>query len=463
MVVRMFEREDLLPRTGSPVPVLPPGPDLVAALAAVTPRDVQTGDLVDALRGWERVAGWVTACQARVLAEFAHRRLDAVTGVDDATTPAGEPVRLDRVSEFAEDEVAAALSVSRVAARGRLEFALELCGRLPGTLDALAGGRIGTGAARRIADALTCLPAPLAARVETVVLPRAAGRTPAQVGAVAARAVLAVDPAAAQDRHVAALARRRVEVFPQPDGMAAVWALLRADEARRVLDTLHTGADAAAAPGDRRSHDQRMADVFTDLLTPHHTPTGTPGGAGEVPDPGSSRGDGDGRRAGRRRGGPAIQVLVAAATLAGTDDAPGELAGHGPIPAALARELAAQPDGTWRRILTDPTDGTLLDVGRRLYRPPAALARHVRTRDQTCRFPGCRHPADRCDLDHLVPFPTGPTAHHNLGTECRHHHRCKHHTDWHAHTDPQHPGTITWTSPTGHRYTDPPPPLLDTA
>jgi hypothetical protein len=175
----MFEREDLLPRTGSPVPVLPPGPDLVAALAAVAPRDVQTGDLVDALRGWERVAGWVAACQARVLAEFAHRRLDAVTGVEDATTPAGDPVRLDRVSEFAEDEVAAALSVSRLAARGRLEFALQLCGRLPGTLDALARGRIGTGVARRIADALTCLPAPLAARVETAVLPRAAGRTPA--------------------------------------------------------------------------------------------------------------------------------------------------------------------------------------------------------------------------------------------------------------------------------------------
>jgi hypothetical protein len=157
----------------------------------------------------------------------------------------------------------------------------------------------------------------------------------------------------------------------------------------------------------------------------------------------------------------AVQVVVAASTLAGLDEKPGELGGYGPVPASLARELAAGPDATWRRILTDPADGSLLDVGRRVYRPPAALARHVRTRDRTCRFVGCRMPAARCDLDHVVAFPTGPTAAGNLATECRHHHRCKHHAGWRVETDPDRPGHLTWTSPTGHRYPGPPPPVLD--
>lgn len=34
------------------------------------------------------------------------------------------------------------------------------------------------------------------------------------------------------------------------------------------------------------------------------------------------------------------------------------------------------------------------------YRHPASLAEFVRTRDLTCRFPGCDRPAIRCDIDH---------------------------------------------------------------
>ncbi|MBA3524434.1 MAG: HNH endonuclease, partial [Geodermatophilaceae bacterium] len=42
-------------------------------------------------------------------------------------------------------------------------------------------------------------------------------------------------------------------------------------------------------------------------------------------------------------------------------------------------------DGTWRRILTDPASGPVPDVGTPTYSPPAAMTRHVRTRDSTCR------------------------------------------------------------------------------
>jgi hypothetical protein len=159
--------------------------------------------------------------------------------------------------------------------------------------------------------------------------------------------------------------------------------------------------------------------------------------------------------------GPAVRVVVAASTLLGLDDQPGELAGHGPIPATLARAIAADPDSTWRRVLTDPASGALLDVGRTSYRPPAALAEHVRARDRTCRFPGCRLTAERCDLDHLHRYPDGPTSAGNLATQCRHHHRLKHQGGWHVHADPDTPGLLHWTTPTGRTYTTRPRPPLD--
>jgi hypothetical protein len=71
----------------------------------------------------------------------------------------------------------------------------------------------------------------------------------------------------------------------------------------------------------------------------------------------------------------------------GVDDQPAHLEGYGPITAEVARRIAAQ--GTWRRLLTDPVSGAVLDVGRTRYLPPPDLADHVIARDQTCRFPTC--------------------------------------------------------------------------
>jgi hypothetical protein len=153
--------------------------------------------------------------------------------------------------------------------------------------------------------------------------------------------------------------------------------------------------------------------------------------------------------------GTQVQVIVPATTLLGLDDQPAELAGYGPIPASLARELAA--DATWRRLLTDPVTGTLLDTGTTGYRPPAAMVRYVRARDRTCIFPGCHRPADTCDIDHRTPYPAGATTPHNLACLCRHHHRLKHQAGWTLTRTPD--GTHTWTTPTGRRHHRPPTPL----
>jgi hypothetical protein len=160
-----------------------------------------------------------------------------------------------------------------------------------------------------------------------------------------------------------------------------------------------------------------------------------------------------------------VRVVVSADTLLGLDERPAELVGYGPITAAAARALAADGDATWRRILTDPASGAVLDVGHRRYRPPAAMAEHVLNRDLTCTFPGCRVPAQACDLDHVVPYdpldPDGRTAPDNLGPDCRHHHRIKHRPGWSVARDPD--GSLRWTTPSGRRYRTVRPVLLPIA
>lgn len=86
------------------------------------------------------------------------------------------------------------------------------------------------------------------------------------------------------------------------------------------------------------------------------------------------------------------------------------------------------------------------------YRPSAKLAAFVRARDLYCRFPGCTVPAERCDIDHVVPWPYGPTHPSNLNCKCRAHHLAK--TFWEGWRDEQFPdGTVIWTTPSGQRYT----------
>ena len=101
-----------------------------------------------------------------------------------------------------------------------------------------------------------------------------------------------------------------------------------------------------------------------------------------------------------------LDVVAPAGTLLG-GDAPGELVGYGPVAAEVVRELAE--DAAWRRWVTD-ADGTVLQRVSRRYRPGRAMVDLLRARDGTCRFPTCRRRAKACDIDHVVPWPAGPTV-----------------------------------------------------
>lgn len=114
-----------------------------------------------------------------------------------------------------------------------------------------------------------------------------------------------------------------------------------------------------------------------------------------------------------------------------------------PVPAALA--MAADLGVSITRMLIDPQTGTTVETKATGYRPPAGIARFVRLRDGTCRFPNCSRRAERCDIDHVVPWPAGPTEARNLICLCRHHHRLKHATAWRA--ELLEDGRVRWIDP----------------
>ncbi|MFI2754794.1 DUF222 domain-containing protein [Cellulomonas sp. P22] len=489
----MFDIPDAVPdpvldqHLEPPLATQRPGVRLAARLDALEVARATDFALVEVVAAWQRVASWAAAQAAAAAAELAGR---------DSMNPRWPVSATDaRHSCVAADELAMRLACSRRAARLLVRDGLAFAGPLTWTGEALARGEIDAVKARMIADRLEGASMEVALAVQDAILGDAHACTPTQLGRTLTRALIEVDPADAALRHDRATTTRHVD-RPRllPDGMAGLWAVLPAEDAARIDMTLDTSARSARATGDPRTLDQLRADLLVDLATAppsrHASPgtttcaastarlatpaTGTTGTTGTRTGTSSGSGSGSGTPSSRaldalpRPRGPAaqIRVTVSASTLMGLDDQPAELDGYGAITAVQARALAA--GGVWRRLVTDPLSGTVLDVGRTRYRPPADLAELVVARDRYCAAPGCSARAESCDLDHTVEFHRtapdgnqGTTSAHNLGPLCRRHHQIK--TDGGFRLSQPTPGTFEWTSPTGHQYrvrpgATPPPP-----
>jgi hypothetical protein len=77
-----------------------------------------------------------------------------------------------------------------------------------------------------------------------------------------------------------------------------------------------------------------------------------------------------------------------------------------------------------------------------------AVRRYLGLRSPRCEFPGCGVLAVRCDVEHDVAWPDGPSCACNCGPCCRRHHRVKQ-EGWTKSRSAD--GSVTWTSPTGRR------------
>lgn len=377
----------------------------------VDPARLSHDERIELLERTEQFRSSIDALQQRTLAELA-REGDAEF----------------RSKEWVREEVAAVFSIAPGTAAGRLQDAVTLTSRLPMTMDRLVDGSIRFWHAKVLIEACTGLDDELVAKLEKNVIDKAAEESIGEFRSRVRRAVLRLDPRRAEDKHRDAIKDRRVSMRADEHGMAGVYAYLRADHAAALM----TGLDAHAAglPGDGRTADQKRADVLADL-----------GAAMLTSAPVTWQGHK-----------PAVQVSVALSTLIGLDEQPGVLDGYGAIPADMARSIAHDPSGTWRRIITDPL-GRMIRCGTETYRPPAALRDHVIADHATCTFYGCRRQACRGELDHVIPFPLRPgTVAENLESSCVRHHRLKHQTAW---TVRKRDDGVVWIAPTGREYFKP--------
>ena len=307
---------------------------------------------------------------------------------------------------------------------------------MPRLLQLLAEGAVSMAHIRVATDQTMTLDDQAVTAVQDRVLARAAEQSPGAFRTAVRRAVLTVAAPSIDTQRIENLTQRRVCLRPGGTGTTELWALLPDEGAAALMSAIQALPCAAKHdPADDRTADQRRADALVQLGL--DALTGQPSTA----------------LARRPRLRPAVQVSIALSTLLHLDNQPGELAGIGAITATHARQLAHDPTGTWRRLLTDP-QGHLHNYGRSTYRPPAPLTQHIHARDRTCRFPHCTRPATRSDIDHTTPWTNGgTTTATNLTTLCPRHHHLRHDTTWtYQRTTPT--GT-TWTTPTGTTHTTP--------
>jgi hypothetical protein len=320
-----------------------------------------------------------------------------------------------------------------------LGLAKVLVGEMPHTLAALAHGAVSEWRATLLARETACLSREHRQLIDTQLCADPAGllgwgdrRLTAEISKIAYR----LDPVAVARRRAKAESERRVTCRPAPDTMACVSALLPVAQGVAVFAALRKAADAAIAAGDGRTRGQLMADTLVQRVTGQATATGVP---------------------------VEIQLFMSSSTLFGEDDQPAHLAGHGPIPADLARRLAvsaAEAETAWlRRLYATPDTGRLIamDSTRRIF--PAGLAKFIEVRDQFCRTPWCDAPIRH--TDHALPHhEDGATSQENGNGTCEQCNYARQAPGWEIRPVPGPRHTLKVTAPTGHSYrsTAPPPP-----
>ncbi|RSN30234.1 HNH endonuclease [Amycolatopsis sp. WAC 04169] len=329
-------------------------------------------------------------------------------------------------------EAALELSLVDSHAGAMVAAADALTTRLPRTLHLMDEGKLAGFSAMKVASATVWLSDEDARTVDALLEGRIADKNPDQVRKAANHAANTVDPDGAGRRAERHREGRRLTMRHGETGVASIEVEDGpVEKVAAAYQRIEREARALRGAGETRTLDQLRADVALDLLL------GGKGGASERSE---------------------VFLYMDLFTYLGLNEDPAELAGHGTIPAALARHIAGGENSVLRRIVTDPLSGQVLDLGRDRYRPTAGLAEFVRVRDRECRRPGCHRPAQACDLDHAVPWQHGG---HTTDTElvdlCRRDHRLKDEPGWTYHLDPD--GTLTITTPTGQRHDSTPPPL----
>ena len=459
-------------------------------------------ELVGVMRAARRIASWQAQVELAAVEELSDRRCKE-------RHEAGP-----RPAERASAELAVAMTLTNRSADVLMELASGLK-RVPNVDEALGRGDIDLAKATVFVEELSALPWIKATFIAGQHLLAAPRLTTSQIRALLRRAVLAADPDSCRRRQREARQDARVEAWSEMSGNGAIAGrelpAARTLLADRNLSALAKSLQSAGMPG---TLDQVRAEVFLALLsgespesllmaraTASASSSGkvAPQTAARVPDDAAA--EVDGHRV-HWPTGPrgTVHLTMPLSAWQGLTDNPGQVAGHGPVDAWTGRDLAAslvgQPGTSYCLSVTTregvplghactatpppgpaphgpaPPDPGALDLAdwvagltiewlergacthRRqtsAYRPGRVLEHLLKVRNPTCTAPGCRRPAQRCDIDHVIPFHRGGrTCECNCHPACRRHHRCKGSAGWHL--EMPEPGVLTWRLPHGRRY-----------
>ena len=238
-------------------------------------------------------------------------------------------------------------------------------------------------------------------RLDQSVLRYAQSHTVTEVRAWIRRFVARVEADLALERAEPAREDRHVSITHLDDGMAWLSAYLPSHQAAAIEKRLTREARALGS-ADGRTKPQRMTDVFVSWLT-----------NGEIADVALSSD---------------IAATIEADILTGLTDGLSESSdGSWSVPTSWILDEIDPDETFWHRIITDPITHDVLSHQYTGRFAPEVLAKAIRFRDGICRAPGCRVPAERCDLDHREPWPSGATSGNNMWALCRRHHALKGH------------------------------------
>ena len=377
------------------------------------------------------------------------------------------------------EEISTALRIAPITAQNKIDVARALSVHLPVSCAALANGEITSSQASAIAKEMAPLikagaHPDIINRVENIAVGHSEMHTPAQVRNRIRKEIATIDPQEFESRVADATEHRTVEFREERDGMATIFALLPAADAQTVMVAVDKLARVRleeertelnrlrlqyqADPSMARLLQDPKSDLSKSLSISSHRIDQLRADALTALAANYLQDSKDMALSHRRP--VTINLTIDLPTLLGLQENPALLQGYGPIPASVARELVE--DSKWKRFITDPITGNLLDYGRQTYTPPQQLVDFIVARDQVCRFPGCRQPSRVCDIDHAIPWDEGgTTTPGNLGLLCRRHHRLKTHGGWKLESFPD--GSCIWSTPTGEKISVPPRPIGEIA
>ena len=403
--------------------------------------------LVARIRELEEIKSAACAEQARLAVELDRLRRAEHAAVGIPTSRQGQGV---------DAEVAIARRESPHQGGRLLGLGKALVTELPHTLNTLEAGLINEWRATVVARATAHLSRADRAIVDERLFGTEAARAVSctwgnrRLEAETRTLAITMDQEGEVRRRARAMSERRVSVRPAParlnaPGMVYLTALVPLAQGVAAYATLSRDADQTRATGaaQTRSRGQVMADTLIERLTGQRTATGVP---------------------------VAVQLVVCDTVLfnnnphaRGTTQ-PGWVHAEGlspydlgPLTPEHTRELITtaltHATVTLRRLYTNPS-GRLTATESMARAFPAALARHITTRDRACRQPWCDAPIRH--TDHLLPHQAGgPTTATNAQGLCEHDNYTKQAPGWTTQAGPE--ATTKTTTPTGiTTHTTPP-------